>query len=66
MRVPALVITAGNDLSRWALVTSISAIGMKTHLGDIVKVGFKPVILMLGETVLLAAMVLALLKSGLA
>ena len=38
---------------------------MKTRIGEIVKLGWRPVILMLAETVLLAAMVLALLKSGL-
>jgi uncharacterized membrane protein YadS len=43
----------------------MAAIGMKTRLGDIVKLGFKPVILMLAETALLAVMVLATLESGL-
>ena len=38
---------------------------MKTRLGDMVKLGFRPVLLMLAETLLLAAMVLILLKSGL-
>ncbi len=62
--VPKPVIEAGNDVSRWCLVTSIAAIGMKTRLGDIVKLGFRPVILMFVETSLLAGMVLALLKFG--
>lgn len=65
VNVPHAVGQAANDVSRWCLVTAIAAIGMKTRLGDIVKVGFKPVILMLAETALLAAMVLATLKSGL-
>ena len=63
--IPAVVTNAANSLSHWLLVTSIAAIGMKTRLGDIVKVGVKPVILLLIETVLLAAMVLAIIKLGL-
>lgn len=65
VNLPTPVIEAANGLSRWCLVTSIAAIGIKTRLGDIVRLGLRPVILMLAETVLLAAMVLALLKSGL-
>lgn len=53
--LPSTVTDAGNTLSRWCLV---AAIGMKTRLGDLVQVGWKPVALMIGETVLLAAMVL--------
>jgi uncharacterized membrane protein YadS len=59
------VTTAGNELSRWCLVTSIAAIGMKTRLGDIVALGLRPVALMVLETTMLAAMVIVLLKSGL-
>ena len=66
VRVPAVVTSAGNEASRWFLVTSIAAIGMKTRLGDIVALGLRPVALMVLETALLAAMVLVLLKSGLA
>lgn len=62
--VPAVIAQAGNELSRWCLVTSLAAIGMKTRLGEIVTVGVKPVVLMLVETVLLAAAVLGLLKLG--
>ena len=38
---------------------------MKTRIGEIVKLGLKPVILMFAETALLAAMVLGLVKFGL-
>jgi uncharacterized integral membrane protein (TIGR00698 family) len=63
--LPKAVTDTGNDLSRWLLVTSITAIGMKTRLGEILKVGLRPVILMFIETSLLAAVVLALLKLNL-
>jgi uncharacterized integral membrane protein (TIGR00698 family) len=56
--LPAL----GGDVSRWCLVASIAAIGMKTQLKDVVAVGIKPVMLMLGETVFLAALVLGALR----
>ncbi len=60
--LPAPVIDAGNDLSRWCLVTAIAAIGMKTRLGDLVQVGWRPVLLMIAETALLALMALAWLS----
>ncbi|WP_150292838.1 YeiH family protein [Sphingobium estronivorans] len=60
--LPAPVAEAGNLLSRWCLVTAIAAIGMKTRLGDLVQVGWKPVALMIGETALLVAMVLGWLS----
>lgn len=63
--IPKPVTDGANDLSRWCLVASLAAIGMKTRLGDIVKVGFKPVVLMLIETTLLAAIVIAMLKLNL-
>lgn len=56
--LPEPIVDGGNLLSRWCLVTAIAAIGMKTRLGDLVQVGWKPVALMVGETVLLASMVL--------
>jgi len=49
-----------NELSRWCLVVSISALGMKTQLKELAAVGLKPIILMVIETVLLAALVLGL------
>lgn len=56
--LPMAVTDAGSLLSSWCLVTAIAAIGMKTRLGDLLQVGWKPVALMIGETLLLAAMVL--------
>lgn len=60
--VPRTVQATGNDFSRWCLVAAIAAIGMKTHLKELAAVGFKPVALMVGETVFLAALALALLR----
>ena len=52
----------GADLSRWCLVTAIAAIGMKTELKQLASVGVRPVALMIGETVFLALLVLALMR----
>jgi uncharacterized integral membrane protein (TIGR00698 family) len=60
--LPPAVTAFGNDVSRWCLVSAIAAIGMKTQLKDLATVGFKPVALMLGETVFLAILVLALVR----
>ena len=63
--VPASVQQLGNDLSRWALVIAISALGMKTRLKELASVGIKPIALMVGETVFLAALVMLMLRWGL-
>ncbi len=49
---------AANDLSRACLVTAIAALGMKTSFGDLVKVGWRPVALMVLETTWVGAVVL--------
>lgn len=60
--LPAVVLESGNALSRMFLVGAMAAIGMKTHLRDIVNVGWKPVVLMLLETVFLACLFYVLLR----
>jgi uncharacterized integral membrane protein (TIGR00698 family) len=62
--VPAHVQSLGNELSRWSLVTAISALGMKTHLKELLTVGFKPIALIVGETLFLAALVLLAVRWG--
>src|SRR5262249_10850134 len=59
--LPSAAVALGNDLSRWCLVAAVAALGTKTRLGELVAVGFKPVALMVGETVFLALLALALL-----
>lgn len=57
-----LVAKIGSDISTWFLVASMAGIGMKTHLRELVTLVLKPVVLMVGETVLLALLVLAMLR----
>jgi uncharacterized integral membrane protein (TIGR00698 family) len=61
---PQWVQAAGNDASRWLLVIAIAAIGLKTRMQEVITVGLRPVLLMVGETVFLAVMVLVLLTWG--
>jgi uncharacterized integral membrane protein (TIGR00698 family) len=46
-------------LSTWLLVIAMSAIGMKTLLKDFATVGFRPILLIVSETVFLAILVIA-------
>ena len=54
--LPDSVSDLGSSLSRWCLVTAIAAIGMKTSLKSLVDMGLKPVMLLVIETVFLAAL----------
>jgi uncharacterized integral membrane protein (TIGR00698 family) len=60
--ISATIQSAATESSRWCLVIAMSAIGVKTQLKDIVAVGLRPVILMAGEAVFIAALVLALTR----
>ncbi|PQA82564.1 putative sulfate exporter family transporter [Limnohabitans sp. TS-CS-82] len=55
--MPDWVSSTGHALSRAFLVAAMAAIGIKTHLKDILSVGWKPVALMLLETLILAVLV---------
>jgi uncharacterized integral membrane protein (TIGR00698 family) len=57
--IPKPVAEGISDISRWCLVTAIAALGMKTSFKELIKVGWRPVALMVGETAWIAALVLA-------
>jgi uncharacterized integral membrane protein (TIGR00698 family) len=59
--IPQPVADAGSVVSRWFLVTAIAAIGMKTSLKSLVHMGLKPVMLVVVETLFLAALVVGVL-----
>jgi len=56
--VPAVVSSFLGDVSRWALLTAIAAVGMKTSLKTIQDVGGLAIILIASETVFLAVFIL--------
>lgn len=58
----APVVDAATDVSRWCLVTAIAALGMKTSFRDLASAGWRPVGLMVAETIWIAALVLVSLE----
>ena len=56
--IPPVLAETANGVSRWCLVTAIAGLGIKTSLEQLAKVGWRPVALMVGETVFLAILVL--------
>lgn len=57
--LPAAVTDLAAAASRWALLTAIAAVGMKASLPQLMQVGRPALLLLLGETLFLAAVVLA-------
>lgn len=49
------------DISRTCIVTAVAALGMRTSLKEVAKVGWQPIIVILSETVFLALLCLTLL-----
>ena len=47
-----------SSTSRWLLVTAIAAAGIKTSFEDLLKLGWQPVAMLVGETVFIASLVL--------
>lgn len=60
--LPHVLAESGGNFSRGCLVAAIAAIGMKTQLREIVNVGLRPIVLIVGETIFLAALVLAMVR----
>lgn len=56
--VPAPVTHGLQEASRWCLIVAIAALGTKTSLGDIARVGWKPIALIIGETLFVGLVVL--------
>ena len=62
--IPGVIQTGAGEVSRWCLVTAIAAIGMKTSLKEMAVMGWKPVALIVVETVFIAGVVLVVLRFG--
>jgi uncharacterized integral membrane protein (TIGR00698 family) len=56
--IPEVLAGALADLSRWALLVSIAAVGMKTSLRRILDVGGQAIALIVAETLFIAAFIL--------
>ena len=59
--LPEIVIESGTQVSRFFLVVSITAIGMKSNLGKLAEVGMLPILLILTETLWIALLILSYL-----
>lgn len=59
--VPTAVQTGLNDISRACLVLAIAALGMKTSFRQLARAGWRPVLLLLMETLWMASFVLAVI-----
>lgn len=60
--LPEFVLDSARDLSRFALVVAITAIGMKSNLRQLLTVGSRPILMMVLETLWIAAFILISLK----
>lgn len=52
------VAAMASEISRWLLVVAIAAVGVKTSFQDLCKLGWQPVLMLLCETVFIAAFVM--------
>ena len=62
--VPAFLQEAGGTASRWCLVTAIAALGIKTQFKEMLDIGWKPVVLMVVETLVIAGLALVAIAAG--
>lgn len=62
--IPDFLREGGSTASRWCLVAAIAALGIQTHFRDMAEIGWRPVILMVIETLLIACLVLGALWAG--
>ncbi len=56
--LPPIAVDGASALSRWCLVAAVAGLGMKTSFGALVKVGWRPVMLIVTETVWIGGLVL--------
>jgi uncharacterized membrane protein YadS len=64
--IPAPVQVGMVEVSRWCLVIAIAGLGMKSSFQELAILGWRPVVLVVGETLFLASLVLValMLESG--
>ena len=64
LTIPEVVREGGSGVSRWCLVAAIAALGLKTRFKDMAEIGWKPVALMIIETLLIASLGLVAIWAG--
>lgn len=63
LAIPSEVASLGSSFSNICLTTAIAALGMKTSFRDLAKVGWRPLALILTETIWIAGLVLLCVSS---
>lgn len=58
---PASVTTLAAEISRWALLTAIAAVGMKTALNEVIQVGLPAISLLVAETAFIGCVIVGAL-----
>ena len=58
---PPPVVAGLSEISRWCLVTAIAALGVKTSFQEFASLGWRPIVLLVGETAFLAVLILGVL-----
>lgn len=59
--LPEAVVTVSTEVSRWALLSAIAAVGVKTSLEDVIDVGGPAIALLVAETLFIAAFAILML-----
>jgi len=60
--LPKLVVSSAGEVSRWCLVVAIAALGMKTSFKALIAAGWRPVAVMILETLWIAGLVLGVVE----
>lgn len=60
--IPEIVASSMVELSRWCLVLAMVGLGMKSSFKELAEMGWRPIILITGETIFLALLILAIIK----
>ncbi len=60
--LPTALVATSSEISRFALILAMAAIGMKSNLRKLLEVGLKPIAVMLCETLWIAAVILIGIK----
>jgi len=59
--IPEVAATSMVELSRWCLVLAMVGLGMKSSFKELAEMGWRPMVLMVSETLFLAVLVLAII-----
>jgi uncharacterized integral membrane protein (TIGR00698 family) len=62
--MPSALLSKASDVSRWCLATAIAALGMRTSVQTLAAAGWRPLALIVGETLWIGAVVLASIFTG--